>query len=120
MKQMFRLMNECGRQLQQHVRSNLNKSLEVHDLFSRYGTDVISSCAFGIETNSMTNPNSDFRIYGKKIFESNFSRKISRTIFLTFPKFAYFFRVSHLTIHTILIFVNYYYYHHHQLILPLL
>ncbi|EEB19321.1 cytochrome P-450, putative [Pediculus humanus corporis] len=91
MKQMFRLMNECGRQLQQHVRSNLNKSLEVHDLFSRYGTDVISSCAFGIETNSMTNPNSDFRIYGKKIFESNFSRKISRTIFLTFPKFAYFF-----------------------------
>ncbi|KAL0268095.1 UNVERIFIED_CONTAM: hypothetical protein PYX00_010167 [Menopon gallinae] len=39
-------------------------------MLARFTTDVISSCAFGIETKSLDNPDSEFRKYGKRIFEN--------------------------------------------------
>jgi cytochrome P450 family 6 len=35
----------------------------------RYTTDVIASCAFGINANSLKDPNSEFRMYARKIFD---------------------------------------------------
>lgn len=46
--------------------------LDVRDLMGRFMTDVIGSCAFGLECNSLENPSTDFRIYGKKML--NFSK----------------------------------------------
>lgn len=37
--------------------------------FYRYATDVIFTIAFGVNPNSLDNPKSEFRYYGKKIFE---------------------------------------------------
>lgn len=36
-----------------------------------FSTDIIGSCAFGLECNSFKEPDSPFRHYGKKIFETS-------------------------------------------------
>lgn len=45
----------------------LESQLEVSDLLGWFTTDVIGSCAFGIECNSLKDSDSKFRRYGKKI-----------------------------------------------------
>lgn len=44
-----------------------NFDVEVTDLMARYNTDVIVSCAFGTQCNSLSEPDSQFRAVGKKM-----------------------------------------------------
>ena len=41
--------------------SNLEAEIDVKDYIARFTTDVISSCAFGLETNALANPNNEMR-----------------------------------------------------------
>jgi cytochrome P450 family 6 len=48
--------------------SGEKKPVEVKETTAKYATDVISSCAFGIESNSLKDPKAEFREFGRKIF----------------------------------------------------
>lgn len=86
---MFQTMAACAEGLKdvlnQHVL--LQDPVEIKEVVSRFSTDIIASCAFGIECNTLKNPSSEFREYGKKIFEPD-------TIFEKLKGMIFFF-VSH-------------------------
>jgi cytochrome P450 family 6 len=43
--------------------------VEVKETMARFTTDVIASCAFGINSNSLKDPDSEFRSYLRNVFE---------------------------------------------------
>ncbi|XP_025832386.1 probable cytochrome P450 6a13 isoform X2 [Agrilus planipennis] len=62
------------------------ESIEIKEIFARYTTDIIASVGFGIESNCLKNPNSEFRKYGKRIFEIDMPARIRLLGRITFPK----------------------------------
>lgn len=69
---------------------------ESKDFAARYTTDVIASCAFGVNANSINDPNSDFRRNGREIFDFTFFRTIEMTAIFYLPQVValFGFRVS--------------------------
>ncbi|NP_001306219.1 cytochrome P450 6a68 [Ceratitis capitata] len=68
--------------------------VEIRDLVARFTTDVIGSCAFGIECNSLKNPNSEFRVMGKKTLTDVGISRFGRIFAHTFPDLARFLRIK--------------------------
>lgn len=71
MRLMFELLHECVADTMQHFQ-DINPgrgefSVEMTDIFSRSGIDVISSCAFGLKINSFNDRNNKFYEIGKKV-----------------------------------------------------
>lgn len=95
LKQMFYTLLNVERRFVEHLKPFAEKSqdLEIFDLLGRLNTDVISSCAFGIESNSLENPENAFRTMGKKML--NFDKMKSLRIFfaMTFRKLANFLNI---------------------------
>lgn len=64
--------------------------IEIRDLMGRFTTDVIGTCAFGIECNSLEDPDAKLRQIGKKIFDVPTSNIVSRSLMATNVKLARF------------------------------
>lgn len=78
LKKMFELMLEIGKDLDKYLESlNLGdeeKDVEMKEICAKFTTDLIGTTAFGIRANSLSNPEADFRKYGRKIFEYDIKR----------------------------------------------
>ena len=87
MKMMFQTLVECGLELGSILEKSASKEevIEVKDILARYSTDVISSCAFGIQCNCLKNPDAEFRQWGRKIFNPSFRTSIVSFILMTVP-----------------------------------
>ncbi|XP_037903223.1 uncharacterized protein LOC119646713 [Hermetia illucens] len=62
--------------------------VELRDLLARFTTDVIGSCAFGVECNSLKDPNAVFRYYGSKVFEDSAIGPLTHLLAVQYPKLA--------------------------------
>ncbi|ETN58139.1 cytochrome P450 [Anopheles darlingi] len=72
MKQMFGTIQEVAEEFRKYMEENCDQEeIEMKDVLARFTTDVIGTCAFGIECNTLKNPDSDFRKYGNKVFEQD-------------------------------------------------
>ncbi|XP_011636073.1 probable cytochrome P450 6a13 [Pogonomyrmex barbatus] len=75
LKEMFSLISKCADHLVQYTEkvASKNEPIECRELTAKYTTDVIGSCAFGIEMNSMSDEDGEFRKMGRKIFTPSWS-----------------------------------------------
>ncbi|XP_039312723.1 cytochrome P450 6k1-like [Solenopsis invicta] len=92
MKQMFVILKECGEELAKYLdsKAQTRDSIEIKDTFGRYTTDVIMSAAFGIKSNCIEEPNNEYRVQGKKIFDVN---SIKLAMFFFAPQILDFFSI---------------------------
>lgn len=79
-KNMFSTIYDVADEMVKHLQMKWNNdkrrstdeiNVEVTDLLARYNTDVIVSCAFGTQCDSLSNPKSQFRAVGKKMLTFN-------------------------------------------------
>nr|CAD7200713.1 unnamed protein product [Timema douglasi] len=61
-----------------------NHIIEIKNVVANFTTDVIGSCAFGLEINSMKNPDSEFHRMGNKVFQPTFLTRALRSLGLIF------------------------------------
>lgn len=82
-KYMFNTVDQVAKQLKQTTAQEVGKDgaiLELHDLMGRYTVDVIGSCAFGIECNSLNDPQAEFRTVARQLF-ANSDRNVRWILF---------------------------------------
>ncbi|KAG8296016.1 heme binding [Homalodisca vitripennis] len=90
MKNMFQLMGRCADQLQDHIEKVVLQKgeFEVKDLIARFTTDIIATCAFGLEVNSIENRDDEFYKVGQLIFVSTREFFLKFMIHRAFPIIA--------------------------------
>lgn len=99
---MFPTIQECSDGLKSILEESAAKgeTIEVKEVLYRYTTDVISSCAFGIQSNALKDPDADFLKMGKKFFEPTFSTAWRNTLSFMAPDLSSKLKVGLYFFHT--------------------
>lgn len=85
MKAMFPLIAECAETLKSVLLQGSREEVDVPDLMTRFTTDVIGSCAFGVNPDSIRNLDSPFLKMAQKALEPSRSRLLKRYTRTFFP-----------------------------------
>ena len=83
-KMMFDIIKQCQDCLVKKV-ENLG-CVEVEQLCKNFTTDVIGSCAFGLDCKSMQNESSPFKIYCRKVLTKTILSRLKLTFCSIFPR----------------------------------
>ncbi|XP_044255035.1 probable cytochrome P450 6a23 [Tribolium madens] len=88
MKMMFQTLVDCTTSLKDIIDETAKNHtpIEIKDILARFTTDIIGSVAFGLNCNSLKNPDDLFRKYGKRIFEVEVIERIKFLMMLLFPE----------------------------------
>jgi cytochrome P450 family 6 len=88
MKMMFQTMVECGHELGSILEkcASNEEIIEIKDFLARYSTDIISSCALGIQCNCLKNPDAELLKWGRKLFSPSIRNVITAFLNETIPK----------------------------------
>ncbi|XP_018321417.1 probable cytochrome P450 6a14 [Agrilus planipennis] len=96
LKMMFQTLVDCTNDFPCALDSAIKRKepFDIKDTFARYTTDVIGSVAFGIDCNCLKNPNTEFRVYGRKVFEVGWTESVINAINLICPELMAIFRLK--------------------------
>ncbi|XP_018319270.2 uncharacterized protein LOC108732805 [Agrilus planipennis] len=94
-KMMFETIVDCTKHLPGLMDECVGRSepIDIKETMARFTTDIIGSVAFGIDCNCLKNPDTEFRKYGKRIFEGSFRRRITVLLSFCVPQLLKLFRI---------------------------
>ncbi|XP_032682944.1 cytochrome P450 9e2-like [Odontomachus brunneus] len=95
MKGMFKLMSDCAIDFGKFVAElpPEQKVMDIKDIFTRYTNDVIATCAFGVNVDSMRNPKNLFYMYGREATTFGGVTFVKFYIFRSLPWLAKIFKL---------------------------
>lgn len=93
MKAMFHTVLDISNQLVAYVNKQ-DDVVEVKEVLAKFTTDVIGNVAFGLESNSLQNPNSTFRKMGLKFFDFTGMRRLKVLAIISFQTIAKIFKIA--------------------------
>lgn len=90
MKMMFQIVVDCSNRLEEPLSlADKNKEpIDIKEVFACFTTDVIGSCAFGIECNTFKDKDNPFRLYGKRAVETTPAENMRAFFNVSFPRLA--------------------------------
>ncbi|EFN65184.1 Cytochrome P450 6a2 [Camponotus floridanus] len=90
LKEMFSLISECADHLEQYIEKLVSKNepIEFREIMAKYTTDVIGTCAFGIEMNALSDEDSELRRMGRMVFTPTWKSILRATIKQSMPRFS--------------------------------
>lgn len=93
LKAMFSTFIDCGSILQNYLDRVVEsgETLDVKEISASHATNIIASVAFGIEVDTINNPDNEFRVCGRTITQSNFKVAVRRLFVFVAPKLSRFF-----------------------------
>ncbi|OAD56721.1 Cytochrome P450 6a2 [Eufriesea mexicana] len=88
LKDMFPLILECAKHLEVYLDKVVARGepIECRELTAKYTTDVIGSCAFGIDANALSDEESEFRRVGRQVFAVSFGQILRFRFRQIFPR----------------------------------
>lgn len=97
MKFMFETIVDVSKQFKNVLSEMITtkpEGVEMKDMLARFTTDVIGTCAFGVECNSLTDSKAKFREMGLKFFTEPRHSIAGRVLMTSMPEVARFFRLK--------------------------
>jgi cytochrome P450 family 6 len=90
MRMMFQTLVSCevGMRKKIEQESERRTPIDIKEVLGCFTTDIIGSCAFGLDCKTFEEENSPFREYGRKFFTRNLTRRVKRLIANNFETFA--------------------------------
>ncbi|XP_014250631.1 probable cytochrome P450 6a14 isoform X1 [Cimex lectularius] len=85
LKSMYGLMTDIANNLMKAIDREKTECLELKDVLGRFSMDVIGSFAFGMDANTLADPECKFRKMGKKTFDFNFKQFLKFMFITNFP-----------------------------------
>nr|AKZ17689.1 cytochrome P450 monooxygenase CYP6BK19 [Tenebrio molitor] len=90
MKMMFQTLVDCEAGLQARIEQECQQKepIDIKEVLACFTTDVIGSCAFGLDCHTFKEENSPFRIYSKKVLNISAIEMLKRMVAFSFPDMA--------------------------------
>ncbi|XP_046752752.1 cytochrome P450 6j1-like isoform X2 [Diprion similis] len=87
MKHMFALILECADYFEKYLHTLAEKGepIDCREITAKFTTDVIGSCAFGLQMNAIGDEDSEFRKMGRKVFEISLRARIFQIVRMAAP-----------------------------------
>lgn len=90
MRQMIPTMLDVGKKLETFMMKTIemDSEPEIKDILARFTTDIIGSCAFGIECSSLEDKTAKFLEMGLRVFQQPRNSFLKQLLAVTYPDFA--------------------------------